>query len=191
MRETTGRCPLAMYLIWDRQRTNRANCGQTRLGRPSSWRYACIFLVLLTVGVSSCGYLPGRKTYWDDKILTLCSKEGRVEIFESVFLTREQAELLPRIEGKLTTRPRTPQWASDPVYSERTITSLNDDNPRVTREEVAVIRAVDQKVVARWVEFARVGGDIPTGIAHPSSFRCPDPRQRLEELQRLFVVRGD
>lgn len=146
---------------------------------------ALLALILL----SACaGYVPGRGTYWDHKIKELCNSEGQLQVFEQVVLTSRQAAQMPRVEGKLTTRAFTPQSATDPVYSERKITYLNDHNPRVSREEVSVVRSADGKVVAQWIEYARVGGDISTGIAHHSSFRCPDSGQRLDELQRLFVV---
>ena len=138
--------------------------------------------------ISCAGYVPGVKSVWDNRIQDLCTREGRLEILERVVLTKKQADQMPRIEGKISTRPKN---YGDPVYSERIVTSLRASNPRVTREEVTIIRRVDQRPVARWVEYARVGGDVPTGLAHDSYFRCPDPRERLEDLQNLFVVQSN
>jgi hypothetical protein len=152
---------------------------------------AVVLASLVPAFVSACaGYVPGRQSYWDNKIRDLCSKEGKVQIFDQVILTKAQAEQMPRLEGKLATRGRAAEFAQDPVYSERKTTQLNE-NPQVVRDEVSVIRSADGKVVAHWIEYSRIGGDVPTGIAHPSSYRCPDPRERLDDLQRLFIVVGD
>jgi len=76
------------------------------------------------------------------------------------------------------------------VYAKTASTTmLHERNPSVRRDVRVVIRASDKRVVAEWVVYSRVGGDFPTGISHPSSFTCPEPRQLIEELQPLFVVK--
>jgi hypothetical protein len=77
----------------------------------------------------------------------------------------------------------------EPVYAQVANASLlNERSPEVRRTELIAVRRSDQKVVARWVEFSRVGGDPPTGLTHESSFHCPDPLQVIAELQPLFLT---
>ena len=147
---------------------------------------------LLAVTLAGCmGYVPGQQSYWDAQVKEMCEKEGGVSIVEKVILTKQEAALMPHVDGKIAPRSNSSLSSRDPVYSERRVSNLRESNPRVSREEVLVIRRADQKIVARWVEYVRVGGDMPTGIMHDSSFRCPDPRQRLEQLKNLFVIQGD
>ncbi|MCW5576886.1 MAG: hypothetical protein KIT13_12395 [Burkholderiales bacterium] len=146
-------------------------------------------MLLFTITFTGCmGYVPGQQSYWDAQVREMCAKDGGVQILEKVILTKQEATSMPQVDGKISTRSNANSLGRDPVYSEGKISYLRESNPRVSREEVAVIRRADQKVVARWVEYARIGGDMPTGLAHHSSLRCPDSKQRLEELQHLFVI---
>lgn len=150
-----------------------------------------LVVISLAVSLAGCmGYVPGQQSYWDAQVREMCERDGGVEILEKVILTKQEAQLLPRVDGKIATRSNSSGSANDPVYSERKISNLRESNPRVSREDVVVIRRSDRKMVARWVEYVRIGGDVPTGLEHHSSFRCPDSKKRLEELQHLFVIQG-
>lgn len=158
----------------------------------SQCRYIDIVKVLAILSVfaslQGClGYVPSRQAYWDDKIKDLCEKEGHVQILEQVVLTKNEVDMLPRVAGMIGLRGTVSASTNDPVYAERDVTHLRERNPRVSREEVSVVRRSDRRLVARWIEYVRVGGDFPSH-AHPSSLRCPEPIQRLRELQRLFVI---
>lgn len=148
-------------------------------------------MLLISLLVLTVIFFEGRKAYWDAQLEEMCEKDKGVEILERVILTKQEAQLMPRVDGKIATKSNASGAARDPVYSERKISNLRESNPRVSREDVVVIRRSDQRIVARWVEYVRVGGDMPTGLAHHSSFRCPDSKERLEELRRLFVIQGD
>jgi hypothetical protein len=149
--------------------------------------------IALSSSLAGCmGWVPGRKAYWDDRIKELCEKEGHVEILEKVILTKTQAEQMPRTNGQIALLMKSRQTVDQPVYAEVVSTrNLRESNPRVWRDEMVAVRSSDKKVVARWVEYARTGGDLATGLFHDSSFGCPDPVQRLAELQLLFVIQGD
>lgn len=160
-------------------------------GRYSGVLRATAIVVAMVLLEGCAGYVPGRQSYWDAKIKEMCEKDGRVLILEKVVLTAREANLLPRLDGKIDLRVGARESAGDPVYLEEHVTTLSDGSPRVTREELTAIRRSDRKTVARWVEYSRVGGDVPTGIFHDSSYRCPDPKVRLSQLQPLFVIRGE
>lgn len=148
---------------------------------------ACCAVV---IPLASCvGYLPGEKAYWDSRIQDLCAKEGHVRIIEPVVLSKPELQQMSRSEGKLVLRIQTTKPIDEPVYAQVANASLlNERYPEVRRTELIAVRRSDQKVVARWVEFSRVGGDPPIGLAHESSFHCPDPLQVIAELQSLFVI---
>jgi hypothetical protein len=144
-----------------------------------------ILAFLLLVG----GFYEARKAYWDYRVRQMCTKDGGVQILERVAITKAEADLLPRTGGKLGVADKQLAGANAPVYSDLKTTHLNDWNPEVRREEVEVIRRSDKRVVARWVYYARTGGDVPS-IAHPSSFGCPDLARIALDQAQLFVIEG-
>jgi hypothetical protein len=149
---------------------------------------ALIIVVMAITAVGCSGYVPGRQAYWDNQLRQMCETDGLVRILERVALSKGEADSMPRTEGKIALRVNTGTSISQPVYAEVAKTTyLRRSSPEVRRDELVAVRRSDQKIVARWVEYSRVGGDLPTGIAHESSFHCPDPRQVLAELQPLFV----
>ncbi len=56
------------------------------------------------------------------------------------------------------------------VYKDSII--LNQENPYVWRTEYGSFRRSDNKELGRQVMYSRRGGDMPTGISHPSHFSC-------------------
>jgi hypothetical protein len=146
---------------------------------------AILVLLLLVIG-----YYEGRKAFWDAKIREMCEKDGNVRILERVRISKAEIGLLGRNNGKIAVPVKDLAPAGAPVYAESKTTRLKDLNPEVRRMEVVVIRRADQKPVARWIYYSRIGGDFPT-FAHPSSFGCPDLRRITSELDRMFIVEGD
>jgi hypothetical protein len=146
---------------------------------------------LITATIAGCtSYFPGRQTYWDGQIREMCEKDGHVQIIEQVTLSRQEADAMPRTEGQIALRVQISKPVNDPVYAQISkTTSLRERDPEVQRKEMVAVRRSDQKVVARWAQYSRVGGDLSTGLAHHTSFLCPDSRQLLAEMQSLFVIK--
>lgn len=145
-------------------------------------------LVFLLAGCTS--YVPGRQTYWDSRINNLCAEDGGVRIIERVVLSPRDVASLPRSDGMISVPSEATKDPSQPLYAKNYRTTiLHERNPSVRRDVKVVVRASDKRVVAEWVVYSRVGGDFPTGISHPSSFTCPEPRRLLEELQPLFILK--
>jgi hypothetical protein len=145
--------------------------------------------VFAIVGYGCAGYIPGERAHWDEKIKALCESEGHVRIIVPVRLSRQQSRQMPRTEGQIALRMQINQPVDDPVYARiEKATYIRERDPEVLRTDIVAIQRSDQKVVARWVEYSRIGGDPLTGLAHQSSFYCPDARQVLHELQAMFVV---
>jgi len=147
-------------------------------------------VVLVVLLVLAIGFFEARKAYWDHKVKEMCEIDGDVRIFERVRITKADIDLLGRNDGKVSVPVKDLAPVHAPAYSESKTTHLRDWNPEVRRVETVVIRRADQKVVARWIYYSRIGGDFPT-FAHPSSRGCPDLRRVTSDLEHLFIVEGD
>ena len=153
-----------------------------------------IVLLLSITFVGCAGYVPGRQSYWDAQVKEMCEKDGGVTIFERIRMSKADIDrrILPMTaDGKLGIALKELAHSDAPVYAERKTTYLRESNPQVGRVEWIAIRRSDQVVVARWISYGRFGGDLPTGLAHDSSFGCPVPRKITSDLQQLFIVEGD
>ena len=150
----------------------------------------CVLTAIVAMVPCACaGYIPGEKGRWDEKLKALCETQSHVRIIAPVSLSRQQLRQMPRTEGQIALRMQINRPVDDPVYAriEKT-TYLHQRDPEVLRTDIVAIRKSDVSIVARWVEYSRIGGDPLTGVAHQSSFQCPDPRQVLHELQPMFLV---
>lgn len=147
-----------------------------------------VFLIVLLI--LAFLFYEGRKAYWDAQVEEMCAKDGHVRIYERVTITKKELDkLLLAGNGRIYLGMKDLTKAEDPVYLESKETNIREANPRVRRTEWSAVRRSDQKVVAQWYSYGRVGGDIPSP-AHGSSFRCPDWQQTWIELWDLFLVEG-
>jgi len=144
-------------------------------------------LIAVSVLAIAIAFYEGRKAYWDSEVRKMCEKDGGMVILERVPISEAEAKTLPRGDGRLGVAVKELAAPSAPVYAESKKVILRDSDPTVSRTEYVVIRRSDRKVVARWVYYARGGGDFPT-YAHPSSFGCPDLRQITSDQAQLFVL---
>jgi hypothetical protein len=152
-----------------------------------------VVAVAFAAALAGCaGYVPAQQTYWDEKVKEMCEKDGGVTIYEPIQISRAEINrhILPMTrDGKLGIALKELAHPDAPVYAERKATYVKDGNPQVARVEWTAIRRSDQAVVARWIVYGRLGGDLPSP-AHESHFSCPDPMRVMSDLQRLFIVEG-
>lgn len=150
-----------------------------------------LFAVSLTTALASCaGYVPGRQAYWDAQVREMCERDGHVQIFEKVSIQKKELdEMLRAGGGVISLKMKELASIEDAVYVESKEKNIRDANPRVRRTEWLVVRQTDKKIVATWNSYGRIGGDMPTGLMHDSSFRCPDWKQTWIELRELFLVK--
>jgi hypothetical protein len=95
-------------------------------------------------------------------------------------------------DGKLGVATKRLANPEAPVYALEKVTYLREGNPQVRRAESSVVRRSDQAIVATWVTYARIGGDVPTGMSEGTNFICPDLREMTSDLDRqLFVIDGE
>jgi hypothetical protein len=81
-----------------------------------------------------------------------------------------------------------PLAVESPVSTETTITYIRRGSPEVRRDEEVFKRRSDNKILARYVYYARVGGDFPSW-AHQSSKGCAPIPGGVSK--RVFSVEGD
>lgn len=152
---------------------------------PSLIRGLCI--IAFTSALSSCaGYTPGAKAYWDARVKELCAKDGGEIVHERVQLNQDQYKQLRGFAGSVPVPTEEKASSSSPYVSQWIETRLNE-SPSVTRLETRIIRRSDRKVLGRSVQYARSGGDFPTGIAHDSSYSCPE---HVDVTRQIFIVEG-
>ncbi len=147
---------------------------------------------LITAIAGACGgYVPGAKSYWDDKVKEMCANDGGVTVYQKVEVSGDEINrhVLPVSAGKLSVAPKELAHPDAPVYAIEAIRTIRDSDPVVRRAESLIVRRADQAVVAKSVRYVRLGGDFPTGLAESSTFSCPSPQQLAADLhERLFVM---
>ena len=155
----------------------------------------CVAAGLVAALAGCMGYVPGRQAYWDAKVKEMCEKDGGVTVYEQVRISRAEISrhVLPMTaDGRLGFTVKELAHPEAPIYAIERVTYLRESNPRVRRREYLIMRRADQAVVAKWVVYARAGGDFPTGLSEGTSFICPDLQKMTSDLhEKLFIVEGD
>jgi hypothetical protein len=156
-------------------------------------RFEILLLPLATalaLGLSGCaGYVPGRQSYWDEKIREMCEKDGGVRIFEQIVVAPSHTKFLPRVGEFFGVASEALAKPEEPAFTRIHRTRLREGNPSVVRYEQEIVRRGDQRVVGVAVSYARGGGDFP-GVDHPSTFWCPEPKQIYQGISRVYRIEG-
>jgi hypothetical protein len=130
---------------------------------------AAVLLTPVVVVVGGIGGCEARKAYYDWQVRKLCEGDGGVVVYERMAIS--EADYLRFARDVGSGAKGSPLVAESPVSTETTITYIRRGNPEVRRDEEVFRRRSDNKIVARYVYYARVGGDFPSW-AHPSSRGC-------------------
>jgi len=165
----------------------------------NSLRCGISLAVLMMIGalviVAGChGYVPGAKSYWDNKVNELCVSDGGLTVYQKVRVSQGEIRrhVLPTSAGRLSVATKEMAHPDAPIYSIESTTTLRDANPVVRRTESLIVRRADQAVVAKTVYYARVGGDMPTGLSDGTSFICPNLQKMASDLhEQLFLIEDD
>lgn len=146
------------------------------------------FVVLLLLAI---GFFEGRKAYWDYRVRGMCEKDGGTRVFERVATPPKYVD-----KDGFIRIPAKPSIPDQPLHFETKPTDLfyyeTIDEPIVSgylavgKHTFNVVRASDRKILTTMIVYSRSGGDFPT-FAHPSSFSCPDPKNRSEPLNATFI----
>src|SRR5262245_50352905 len=119
-----------------------------------------ILLAAAGIPIAWLGFCEARKTYWDMQVNQMCEKEGGVKSFEKVKISSKENSLQGRSEGKISVPAKGSSSDGLPYFSEGTTTHIKTLDPEVWRREELVKRKSDNQVVAKWVFYARMGGDF-------------------------------
>lgn len=138
------------------------------------------------VAVAVIGSCEARKAYFDRQIDKMCEKDGGVTVFETVAVSKQDYLRLGGSHGQIPVPEERSATADYPYVSNTTRTVLRSGNPEVTRTDALIKRRSDGKVLARFVSYARIGGDPPSW-AHPSHRMCDLPGG---DLSQVFIVEG-
>jgi hypothetical protein len=142
-----------------------------------------IFLPLLIVG-----FYEGRKVYWDAQVREMCAKDGGATVFEPVVISHSQFLVWGGQEGVLGVPiPNEFDNRHDiPIFRRTTEEVIHAESPTVRRDLTEFIRRSDNKVLGRYVYYARRGGDFPSW-AHESSLGCAQP---IPISDQIVIVDG-
>ena len=148
-------------------------------------------VLIIVILILIAGFYEGRKAYWDHKVKEMCEKDGGATVFENVRISQEEYEKLGGINGTIPVPSE--RYKKDSPYFDRTVTEkIHEWNPEVIKWTSEIIRSVDEKILGKQITYSRIGGDIPTGITHPSSFSCRDIAGiNLHIVRQIFIVDGD
>jgi hypothetical protein len=149
-----------------------------------------LVIAIATVTLASCaGYVPGQQAYWDAKVREMCEKDGGVTVYERVKLTQSEYQRLGGVRGIVPVPSRNTASPSSPFVADTTISKIRDWSPEVYRHETLITRVADGKVLARQIQYGRIGGDFPSP-GHPSSFGCAEVGLRLDVERQIFEIMG-
>lgn len=147
-----------------------------------------VLVLLLLLAVA---FFEGRKAYWDYQVREICKKDGGTKVFERVAIPHKYID-----KDGFIQIPAKPSIPDKPLHFEARTTDLfyyeMIDEPIVSgslavgKHTFNVVRASDRKILATMIVYSRSGGDFPA-FAHPSSFSCPDPKNRTEPLNATFI----
>jgi len=154
------------------------------VGRVLAW-IALTPIAVLVAGIGGC---EARKAYYDWQVRKMCDTDGGVTVFERVLLSQDEYKALGGSQGQIPVPRESSAPPEFPYASSTTDKILKEDSLRITRTESLIRRRADAKVLARYVTYARVGGDFPSW-AHPSYTMCDLPGGNVS--QQVFIVQGE
>ncbi|MDD5391305.1 MAG: hypothetical protein PHD37_18360 [Gallionellaceae bacterium] len=144
-------------------------------------------LALVLMLILALAFFEGRKAYWDYRVREMCAKDGGVKIFERIQLNAEDYRRLNGLLGEIPTPERRSATTKAEYVSDTERTWIHRDSPEVYRTEATIRAVAGSRTLARYVNYARVGGDFPT-FAHPSSFSCDQGYGSVSK--QIFIIEG-
>lgn len=141
-----------------------------------------ISLTLVSILISGCD--TPLQLYWDYQVKRLCEKDGGVIVYNKITLTKEERNLLSIKPAKEFVTEKDDFYF---IYEPREIIN---NSPRVTRSVSSMYRATDNKLIATKVYYSRVGGDIPTGIGHHSSYSCNQAGINTSIIDNAIIIKN-
>ena len=140
--------------------------------------------VVLSSVVLLCACATPSQVYWDHKVKELCEKDGGVTVYETVELTMDEKEKLHIRNVKYATK-------NDMYYSEIYSENIMGGDPKIFKTEYLIFRNHDKKLIGKQVDYVRLGGDVPNGVSHSSSYSCDKAGVSTEIEEKIFTTKGE
>ena len=151
------------------------------------WWIIGVPVTLMAIPIGIFVHYSNLQARSDSKVRELCASDGGIKVFEPVSVSTEQFAALPTVDGFVVVPAEKPETPDSPAFSSTvTETVIGEGNPRISRLESLVKRRSDGKVIGQIVTYARIGGDVPIGIGHPSSFICPDYKKLYADQAQFY-----
>ncbi|MEO1768102.1 hypothetical protein, partial [Thiobacter aerophilum] len=133
-------------------------------------------------------FFEGRKAYWDYQVRKMCEKDGGVFVVQQIHLNADDYRRLGGEQGEIPipergSAPTKAEYVSDTVRR-----VIREGNPSVWRTEATIHAVANDKIIARYINYSRRGGDFPT-FAHPSSFSCDQGMGSVS--RKIFLIEGN
>jgi hypothetical protein len=153
---------------------------QTRT--PSGTTFAVV--ILLALSTAGC---ERAKTRLDREVDRLCAIDGGVHIYETVKLPKENfgpdGEVFPHFKGLPPENGR----YGELYYETLEQTTLVGGDPSLTKSTIRFIRRSDGKVLAKEINYARGGGDLP-GPWNATAHQCKQVLEPKHSLVSVFLM---
>ena len=141
---------------------------------------------VFAAAVASCsGCATPSQMYWDHKVKELCEKDGGVTVYEKIELTKDK-----KIQLKIAPSKKYATSEYDYFYESKE-EIINEMNPSVKKYISYLYRNSDKKLIAVQIDYGRVGGDIPSGIGHDSSYNCDRAGVSTQITKSVFFIKGE
>lgn len=147
---------------------------------------------LLTAVASCSGCVTPSQAYWDAKVKELCEKDGGITVYEKIRLRTEELMELSDYFGAIRAPVEKYIKPYDVLFSERSVTVLNKENPIFKKMETRIFRRSDRKLLGSEITYGRMGLDVQDGYGHSSSYGCGDIDGFLTNINKyIYEVVGE
>jgi hypothetical protein len=164
---------------------------RTESGFGTAAKLQVILATLVALPLLVFGFYEGRKAYWDSEVRRMCEQDGGVKVYERVLISEEEFKHLGGLQGVLPIPTESVSRAEYPYVTRDVRNRIREWDPEVIRGESLITRRSDNKVLGRYVYYARIGGDVPISFGHPTNFSCGDiPGFRSDVERQVFQVKG-
>jgi len=145
-------------------------------------------VLLIGIALAYFAFCEARKAYWDLQVKIMCERDGGLKVYEKEKISLERYKQLGGQQDEIPIYSKSSAAIDAPYFTEETTTYLHKKNPQVRRSEVQYKKRQNNKILAIYVYYARVGGDFPT-FSHPSSQGCPFPKNGL--TKQFIQIEGE
>ena len=144
-----------------------------------------VLVLLLLLAVA---FFEGRKAYWDYRVKEMCEKDGGIFVVQQIHLNADDYRRMGGEQGEIPIPERRSAPTKAEYVSDTDRRVIREGNPFVWRTEATIRAVANNKIIARYINYSRRGGDFPT-FAHPSSLSCDQGMGSVS--RKIFLIEGN